>query len=35
MNLREIGDVIGVTEGRVSQILTTVAKQLRKSLMAA
>jgi RNA polymerase sigma factor for flagellar operon FliA len=35
MNLREIGDVIGVTEGRVSQILATVAKQLRKSLMAA
>ena len=32
MNLREIGAIVGVSESRVSQILSATAKSLRKSL---
>ena len=32
MNLREIGAIVGVSESRVSQILSATAKNLRKSL---
>ena len=32
MNLKEIGEVMGVSESRVSQILTATAKKLRKTL---
>ena len=32
MNLREIGEIVGVSESRVSQILSATAKSLRKTL---
>ena len=32
LNLKEIGEVLGVTESRVSQILSTVAKKIRAEL---
>jgi len=32
LNLKEIGDVLGVTESRVSQLLTGIVKKLRLSL---
>jgi len=32
LNLKEIGAVLGVTESRVSQLLTAVVKKLRLSL---
>jgi len=32
LNLKEIGAVLGVTESRVSQILSTVVKKLRQQL---
>jgi RNA polymerase sigma factor for flagellar operon FliA len=32
LNLREIGETIGVSEARVSQLLSAIAKTLRKSL---
>jgi RNA polymerase sigma factor for flagellar operon FliA len=32
LNLKEIGEVLGVTESRVSQILSTVVKKLRQEL---
>jgi RNA polymerase sigma factor for flagellar operon FliA len=33
LNMKEIGAVIGVNESRVSQILSSTAKNLRKSLV--
>ncbi len=35
MNLREIGAVVGVSESRVSQILSATAKSLRQTLQVA
>jgi RNA polymerase sigma factor for flagellar operon FliA len=32
LNLKEIGEVLGVSESRVSQILSTVVKKLRLEL---
>ena len=32
LNLKEIGEVLGVTESRVSQLLSTVVKKLRSTL---
>jgi RNA polymerase sigma factor for flagellar operon FliA len=32
LNLKEIGEVLGVTESRVSQLLSAVVKQLRTTL---
>ena len=32
LNLKEIGEVLGVSESRVSQILSTVVKKLRVTL---
>jgi len=32
LNLKEIGDVLGVTESRISQLLTGIVKKLRVSL---
>ena len=32
LNLKEIGEVLGVTESRVSQILSSVVKKLRQQL---
>jgi RNA polymerase sigma factor for flagellar operon FliA len=32
LNLKEIGEVLGVTESRVSQLLTAVVKKLRLTL---
>jgi len=32
LNLKEIGEVLGVSESRVSQILSTVVKKLRQNL---
>ncbi|MCX7264479.1 MAG: sigma-70 family RNA polymerase sigma factor [Burkholderiales bacterium] len=32
LNLKEIGEVLGVTESRVSQLLTAVVKKLRTTL---
>jgi RNA polymerase sigma factor for flagellar operon FliA len=32
LNLKEIGEVLGVTESRVSQLLTAVVKKLRVTL---
>jgi RNA polymerase sigma factor for flagellar operon FliA len=32
LNLKEIGEVLGVTESRVSQLLTGIVKKLRLSL---
>jgi RNA polymerase sigma factor for flagellar operon FliA len=32
LNLKEIGEVLGVTESRISQLLTAVVKKLRLSL---
>ena len=32
LNLKEIGEVLGVTESRVSQLLTAVVKKLRSTL---
>jgi RNA polymerase sigma factor for flagellar operon FliA len=32
LNLKEIGEVLGVSESRVSQILSTVVKKLRLTL---
>ncbi len=32
LNLKEIGEILGVTESRVSQLLTAVAKKLRTTL---
>ena len=32
LNLKEIGEVLGVSESRVSQILSTVVKKLRTQL---
>ena len=32
LNLKEIGEVLGVSESRVSQILSTVVKKLRSTL---
>ena len=32
LNLKEIGEVLGVTESRVSQILSSVAKKIRAEL---
>jgi RNA polymerase sigma factor for flagellar operon FliA len=34
LNLKEIGEVLGVSESRVSQILSTVVKKLRGNLKA-
>ena len=35
LNLKEIGEVLGVTESRVSQILSTVVKKLRQQLQVS
>ena len=35
LNLKEIGEVLGVSESRVSQILSTVVKKLRGNLKGA
>ncbi|WP_233204875.1 RNA polymerase sigma factor FliA [Limnohabitans sp. 15K] len=35
LNLKEIGEVLGVSESRVSQILSTVVKKLRQNLQIA
>jgi RNA polymerase sigma factor for flagellar operon FliA len=35
LNLKEIGDVLGVTESRVSQLLSAVVKKLRVTLKVA
>lgn len=35
LNLKEIGEVLGVSESRVSQILSTVVKKLRQQLQIA
>ena len=35
LNLKEIGEVLGVSESRVSQILSTVVKKLRSQLQVA
>ena len=35
LNLKEIGEVLGVSESRVSQILSTVVKKLRGNLRGA
>jgi RNA polymerase sigma factor for flagellar operon FliA len=35
LNLKEIGEVLGVSESRVSQILSTVVKKLRQNLQLA
>ena len=32
MNLKEIGEVLGVSESRISQILSTVVKKIRSQL---
>lgn len=32
LNLKEIGEVLGVTESRISQLLTAIVKKLRESL---
>ncbi len=32
LNLKEIGEILGVTESRISQLLTAVVKKLRESL---
>jgi RNA polymerase sigma factor for flagellar operon FliA len=32
LNLKEIGEVLGVSESRISQILSTVVKKLRQNL---
>jgi RNA polymerase sigma factor for flagellar operon FliA len=32
LNLKEIGETVGVTESRVSQLLTATVKKLRTSL---
>ena len=32
LNLKEIGEVLGVSESRISQILSTVVKKLRQEL---
>ena len=32
LNLKEIGEVLGVTESRISQLLTAIVKKLRLSL---
>jgi RNA polymerase sigma factor for flagellar operon FliA len=32
MNLKAIGEILGVSESRVSQILSTVVKKLRQNL---
>jgi RNA polymerase sigma factor for flagellar operon FliA len=32
LNLKEIGEVLGVTESRISQLLTGIVKKLRVSL---
>jgi RNA polymerase sigma factor for flagellar operon FliA len=32
LNLKEIGDVIGVKESRVSQILSSIAQELRDEI---
>jgi RNA polymerase sigma factor for flagellar operon FliA len=32
LNLKEIGEVLGVSESRVSQILSAVVKKLRQNL---
>jgi RNA polymerase sigma factor for flagellar operon FliA len=32
LNLKEIGDILGVTESRISQLLTAIVKKLRLSL---
>jgi RNA polymerase sigma factor for flagellar operon FliA len=32
LNLKEIGEVLGVTESRVSQLLSAVVKKLRGTL---
>jgi RNA polymerase sigma factor for flagellar operon FliA len=32
LNLKEIGEIVGVTESRVSQLLTAIVKKLRNSL---
>ena len=35
LNLKEIGEVLGVSESRVSQILSVVVKKLRGNLKGA
>jgi RNA polymerase sigma factor for flagellar operon FliA len=35
LNLKEIGEVLGVSESRVSQILSVVVKKLRVNLKGA
>jgi RNA polymerase sigma factor for flagellar operon FliA len=35
LNLKEIGEVLGVTESRVSQLLSGVVKKLRGTLNVA
>lgn len=35
LNLKEIGEVLGVSESRVSQILSTVVKKLRQNLQVS
>jgi len=32
LNLKEIGEILGVSESRVSQLLTAIAKKLRAQL---
>jgi RNA polymerase sigma factor for flagellar operon FliA len=32
LNLKEIGEVLGVSESRISQILSAVVKKLRQNL---
>jgi RNA polymerase sigma factor for flagellar operon FliA len=35
MNLKEIGEVLGVSESRISQILSSVVKKIRTQLQLA
>jgi RNA polymerase sigma factor for flagellar operon FliA len=35
LNLKEIGEILGVSESRVSQLLTAIAKKLRSLLQPA
>jgi len=35
LNLKEIGEILGVSESRVSQLLTALAKKLRSLLQPA
>jgi RNA polymerase sigma factor for flagellar operon FliA len=35
LNLKEIGEILGVSESRISQLLTAIAKKLRSQLQPA